>query len=69
MIIDDSFKELQERLDAVKAANWDMASEGISAVNVINVDHCDVTATYPYISEDDILEQFCVHQTVNEATA
>ena len=65
----DPFKDLQEGLNVVKAANPDMVPEGISAVNVINVDHCDVTAIALCITEDDILEQFCVDETVNDVAA
>ena len=54
---DDSFKDLQESLDALKAADPDMVPEDISAESIVDVDN-DVIATAPVITDDDILEQF-----------
>ena len=59
------FKDLQEILDALKAADSDMVPEGLSAEKVINVDH-DVIATAPCITEDDIIVQFQTHQAVSD---
>lgn len=54
---DDSFKDFQESLDALKASDPDMVPTGLSTENVINVDHGVIT-TGLYVTEDDILEQF-----------
>ena len=54
---DDPFKDLQESLDALKAADPDMVPEDISAESIVDVDN-DVIATAPVIMDDDILEQF-----------
>ena len=54
---DDPFKDLQESLDALKAADPDMVPEDISAESIGDVDN-DVIATAPVITDDDILEQF-----------
>ena len=53
---DDPFKDLQESLDALKAADPDMVPEDISAESIVDVDN--VIATAPVITDDDILEQF-----------
>ena len=54
---DDPFKDLQESLDALKAADPDMVPEDISAESMVDIDN-DVIATAPVITDDDILEQF-----------
>ena len=54
---DDPFKDLQESLDALKAADPDMVPEDISAESIVDVDN-NVIATAPVITVDDILEQF-----------
>ena len=54
---DDPFKDLQESLDALKAADPDMVPEDISAESIGDVDN-DAIATAPVITDDDILEQF-----------
>ena len=54
---DDPFKDLQESLDALKAADLEMVPEDISAESIVDVDN-DVMATDPVITDDDILEQF-----------
>ena len=48
-------KDFQESLVALKAADPDMVSEGLSSENVIDKDH-DVFATAPCITEDGILK-------------
>ena len=53
----DPFKDLQESLDALKAADPDMVPEDISAESIVDIDN-DVIATAPVITDDDILEQF-----------
>ena len=54
---DDRFKDPQESLDALKAADPDMVPEDTSAESIVDVDN-DVIATPPVITDDDILEQF-----------
>ena len=49
---DDPFKDLQESLDALKAADPDMVPEDISAESIVDVDND------PVITDDGILEQF-----------
>ena len=52
-----AFKDSQESLDDVKAANLDILPEGLSTENLIDLD-CDVIVTPPCITEDEIPEQF-----------
>ena len=54
--IADPFKDLQESLDALKAADTDLVPEFLSVQNVIDVDN-DVIATALCIMEDGILEK------------
>ena len=58
-------KDFQESLVALKAADPDMVSEGLSSENVIDKDH-DVFATAPCITEDGILKQFQAHQAESD---
>ena len=58
-------KDFQESLVALKAADPDMVSEGLSSGNVIDKDH-DVFATAPCITEDAILKQFQAHQAESD---
>ena len=54
---DDPFKDIQESLDALEAADSDRVPEDISVEGIVDVDY-DVIATAPVITDDGILEQF-----------
>ena len=62
---DDLFKDLQGSLDALKAADPDIVSEGLSVENVIDVGH-DVIVTAPCITESDEDDNDCGDKTVND---